>query len=230
MKIALFTVSGAIVNIAMAWGCAAWVDIGATEARGGLTDFTGPQWLIVIYERPGATRIMTRPRWFARDYNPRAKLPGRVPYWSQARKQPDPRERDQLYAPPTFLRLEFATGWPLRSMMWYTNTTDAAWNGGPNDKRPRWSIELPRGPARRRVYLERRSLPLLPIWPGFAINTISYALLLWLIWLITLVPSLLRRYFRQRRGHCTKCGYDLRGTEHEKCPECGKELIARMKP
>ncbi len=24
-----------------------------------------------------------------------------------------------------------------------------------------------------------------------------------------------------RRGHCIKCGYDLRGAEHEVCPECG---------
>ena len=30
-----------------------------------------------------------------------------------------------------------------------------------------------------------------------------------------------RRLIRRKRGLCIKCGYDLRGTEHEVCPECG---------
>ena len=62
-------------------------------------------------------------------------------------------------------------------------------------------------------------LPLQPIWPGFAINTAFYALILWL----PFAPFQLRRYMRIKRGLCIKCGYDLRGTEHEVCPECGEE-------
>jgi len=57
-----------------------------------------------------------------------------------------------------------------------------------------------------------------PIWPGFAINTVFYAAILWLF---ALGPFAARRVIRRKRGHCIKCGYDLRGAEHEVCPECG---------
>ncbi len=63
-----------------------------------------------------------------------------------------------------------------------------------------------------------RVIPLRPIWPGFAINTISYAALLWLLFFGSLTA---RRIIRRKRGHCIKCGYDLRGDFSAGCPECG---------
>ena len=62
------------------------------------------------------------------------------------------------------------------------------------------------------------AFPLLPIWPGFIMNTLFYAAMLWL--LIT-GPFVLRRLIRRKRGHCIKCGYDLRGDFDAGCPECG---------
>ncbi len=61
-------------------------------------------------------------------------------------------------------------------------------------------------------------LPLRPIWPGFAVNTAFYAVILWLL---LRGPFALRRYVRWKRGHCIKCGYDLRGKFDAGCPECG---------
>ncbi len=72
-----------------------------------------------------------------------------------------------------------------------------------------------------------RVLPLRPIWPGFAINTVFYAAILWLFMFGVFTT---RRVIRRKRGHCIKCGYDLRGAEHEVCPECGHEVCARAKP
>ena len=63
-----------------------------------------------------------------------------------------------------------------------------------------------------------RLLPYLPIWPGFTVNTLFYAALLWLV---IPGPFALRRLIRVRRGLCPACGYDLRHGEHEVCPECG---------
>ncbi len=63
-----------------------------------------------------------------------------------------------------------------------------------------------------------RVLPLRPIRPGFAVNTLFYAALLWLV---IPGPFALRRLIRRRRGLCPACGYDLRHGEHEACPECG---------
>jgi len=64
-------------------------------------------------------------------------------------------------------------------------------------------------------------LPYRPLWPGFAINTVFYA---GILWGLLAVPFALRRWRRIRRGLCPKCAYDLRGRppkDAEKCPECG---------
>ena len=61
-------------------------------------------------------------------------------------------------------------------------------------------------------------IPLRPIFPGFAINTVFYGAILWLLMFGVFTA---RRSIRRKRGHCIKCGYDVRGAEHEVCPECG---------
>ena len=60
------------------------------------------------------------------------------------------------------------------------------------------------------------------LWPGFAINTVFYAFILWLLFA---GPFVLRRRRRIRRGLCPKCGYDLRGSKDASaCPECGASV------
>ena len=49
-------------------------------------------------------------------------------------------------------------------------------------------------------------LPLRPIWPGFGVNTILYA---GILWPVILGPFALRRLIRQRRGFCPKCAYPM---------------------
>jgi hypothetical protein len=63
--------------------------------------------------------------------------------------------------------------------------------------------------------------PRQPIWPGFAINTVFYAAVLWVL---CAAPFVLRRWRRIRRGLCPKCGYDLRNRPNDSavCPECGQ--------
>lgn len=61
-----------------------------------------------------------------------------------------------------------------------------------------------------------RRLPLRPIWSGFAINTLFYACL---SWLVLFAPFAVRRHLRGRRGACGRCGYDLANLDA--CPECG---------
>lgn len=73
----------------------------------------------------------------------------------------------------------------------------------------------------------RFALPLLPLWPGFAINTAFYALLLFIAWR---TPGLIRRAVRRRRGRCVRCGYDRSGLDAgEACPECGTGVVAHAR-
>lgn len=68
----------------------------------------------------------------------------------------------------------------------------------------------------------RFALPLLPLWPGFAINTSFYGLLLFIAWR---VPGVVCRTLRRRRGRCAACGYDRGGLHADAaCPECGTRV------
>ena len=66
--------------------------------------------------------------------------------------------------------------------------------------------------------------PTSPIWPSFAINTVFYAVVLWMLFAL---PRAVRRRVRIRRGQCASCGYSLRESVSEKCPECGIAIAAR---
>jgi hypothetical protein len=58
-----------------------------------------------------------------------------------------------------------------------------------------------------------------PRWPGFAINTVFYAGVLWLLFA---APFALRRRRRTKRGLCPKCAYPVGSSEV--CTECGAAL------
>ncbi len=69
-----------------------------------------------------------------------------------------------------------------------------------------------------------RYLPYRPSWPGFALNTLFYATVLWLL---IPGPFALRRFVRVRRGLCPACAYPM--GESAGCSECGKPLPARAR-
>lgn len=69
---------------------------------------------------------------------------------------------------------------------------------------------------------DRAALPFEPLWPGFALNTVFYAVVVWALWSALLA---VRGVIRQRRRRCVRCGYDLRGAVHDACPECGGKVV-----
>lgn len=72
--------------------------------------------------------------------------------------------------------------------------------------------------------LDRFALPLFPLWPGFALNTLAFAAAIALLWH---APLTIRRLRRKRAGHCLACGYDLVGLA--RCPECCR-ACAKTRP
>lgn len=76
----------------------------------------------------------------------------------------------------------------------------------------------------RTVAETQRVIPWRPTWPGFLLDTVLFSAGLWLL---SFGPLIARRIVRRRRGRCPRCNYDLRGTAHGQCPECGARVSKR---
>ena len=85
-----------------------------------------------------------------------------------------------------------------------------------------WAIGF--GEWDQKVYANvAQVLPLRPLWPGFAINTVFYAGVLWLLFA---APFALRRRRRIKRGLCPKCAYPVGASDV--CTECGATVTVRL--
>jgi hypothetical protein len=191
VTVLIFLLLGAIVNIAVAWGCA--LCIHAWEWNWNRQEFDSGEW------------------------------PRSVPItW--------PAERNFLLrsesAPCTHT---YATGGgsvllitqfgvPTRSLEMqgrnWKEPVKETWNHRYRFKMPRWATPGP----------YEAGLPLLPFWPGFAINTLFYAAILWMLFALLRV---LRRWRRIKRGLCPACAYPVGASDL--CTECGKPIPSPLR-
>lgn len=224
----LLLAAGAIINFAAAWLCAAFVNPFAVPANVTSTPHSPTELLVESrLQRFGHTRI-DRARIVAK----RDEITGELSSMSWAgpiNAQSDPVTgtlHTITWASDSAENIsEVRAGWPLRCLAGFNNAevtikSGDIWlnmfrtgSGGYID-----AIELPPfiGAAFGAAW---RGLPLRPIWPGFIINTIFYALLLWLLFAI---PFAVRRMLRRRRGVCERCAYPV-GVSPV-CTECGETV------
>ncbi|MCH8260894.1 MAG: hypothetical protein IIC46_11885 [Planctomycetes bacterium] len=235
-KLVVFLLLGAVVNVAVAWGCALCLPLMPAESslsRFAVTHDEAPFWFVEERQRRGALRYLFSgvPFVFKNPPGTLLILPeekpeeieqfdlGDVPRWSRF---------DLTTAPHTYFQedkyfesFEDARGWPLVALcasgkfhnpevVLYVDSLIVT-SGIVIDDRPPT-------PMNYDDWFDRRVLPLRPIWPGFALNTIFYAVIVWMMWSSTFAA---RRFMARRRGHCIKCGYGLRGEMSAGCPECG---------
>ncbi len=192
-KLVLFLLLGAVVNVAVAWTCAQ-----------GHTDYMNSE------EHPPSLDDL---RW-----------------WNERAPQGFPLQ--PVGAADSYgFGLTFALLWELE---WEVHHTLG-------DNAMRFRAGLPMRSMEQSVWVERSKrlvveqdlariplwwssndvlVPLRPLLLAFAVNSLFYAIVSASV-LASIVA--LRRVIRRRRGRCIKCGYDLRGAEHEVCPECGAQ-------
>jgi hypothetical protein len=200
--------AGAIVNVAVAWGCVVkW------PANDPFADYdyehrelTGVESLAILqFSNPHSMPID-----LAKTYGVSARTFGWTTYWVGF-------EDD--------ITVVVFGGWPAYAVRGCRHTT----------------VDFSPPPARKFARSEYRGvidvsdsdqlrlLPYTPIWPGFAINTVFYAVVLWML---SAVPIALRKRRRIKRGWCPKCAYDLRGRApgSKACPECGIAVAVTTTP
>ena len=108
------------------------------------------------------------------------------------------------------------SGWPVQSLMGQSVSV-----GNPAAHIEGYQFAF-RIPDWLRPYMAKKALvdffPLRPLWPGFAINTLFYAGVLWMLFC---GPFALRRMIRKRRGRCLHCAYPI--GQSPVCTECGAQ-------
>ena len=204
--IAVFLLLGAVVNVAVAWGCEMWAPVPPTPA--GIPIEEGSDWpRRVDAEWPAPQMHETVSSWgltwlltYSPIVPPRALIQGETINYGQ-----------------TILQ----SGWPVRALEYevrlvqrHKSPDETTWiaNAGlvPSDLVP----------SDHRF----RRLPIRPVWPGFAVNTVFHAVT---TWLLICGPFVLRRFLRVRRGLCPKCAYPM--GESSVCTECGGALAKRAR-
>ncbi len=206
--IGIFLLLGAVVNVAVAWGCALWSEYRIAPDR-CLSHLDSPRWIASVCEGPGVTRVSGVPdngEWGPEEMYRDDVLPS----WSRTTDRPP---RDEFNDPSLPWTIELAYGWPARSgvgiirkhvrgaAVWAVTSGIRTADDGSGE------------PVSYRV------LPVRPIWSGFAINTLFYAAILWLL---IPGPVVLRRFLRLRWGLCPNCAYPM--GESSVCTECGRAL------
>ncbi len=205
IKLVVFLLLGAVVNVAVAWGCALWS--AADDWRGSIDRSRSD----ALWKEARTLRI-SQDLWTPRttDASSRWTGPGITETWIGS---------DHLVRrenPPVLINLGNSLsrrvvrrdyGWPARCLH-RTDTLSI------------WDLLNRRNASNASMAQQAwwRDQPRAVTWPGFLINTLVYAVVLWFLWS---TPFATRRLIRKRRGRCVRCGYDLRGAEHDVCPECG---------
>jgi hypothetical protein len=235
--ILFFLATGALLNVAVAWGFAYWVDLAHGSRRWAQAPDPAT-WNFDRLNHWGSMRACLSFEDRFRRPAPPETNPGdsdsaeeHVPRWSRLLDI-----FEEFKATRGGGRFADARGWPLRSMCCHVDFDRNFLSYDALDAAQEVLIEfahfrstdgllLDVRPGARNVAVHLRVLPLRPIWLCFAVNTLFDALILWLL---ILSPFALRRFIRRRRGLCPWCAYPV--GQSGVCTECGKPLPEQSPP
>jgi hypothetical protein len=216
-SIAFIFLSGAALNVVVAWGIALAIDpFTGGSGKIGAVWRDGEYWCVVRIGNFGTLHARSE-RARNLPTQDREEIPGPedlAPPWSGF---VTPRSDYASGTLDTEYRMGEARGWP-QVTLWCETLTPDGYNvtdvsGGirvrgfwyPPD-RPYDSMRFP------------KTLPLRPIWCGAVVNTLFYAAV---VLLMIRAPLVARWCLRRKLRLCPACGYNLRGGSSCGCPECG---------
>ena len=220
-KLGLLVLVGAIINVAVAWGCVhSYRSSGNPRGVPHPANESDRVFLQRHHEKPA--------EWLPNCVDERTSFGMTVKQielfdsaweksWQEIHKQNSVISR--MYTSPLCAVAISSAGLPCRSLQsqFWIHSDDWAVEHNSNQRMGDQRVIV----GTWRIYGKDVGLPLIPIWPGFAINTIFYAAIVWLLFAF---PFALRRRRRIKRGLCPACAYDLRGSPATTCPECGKAV------
>jgi hypothetical protein len=198
-----YAVGGAIINVAVAW-VGTWLQRNSVShsmsesERASLWNVNAPQ----EWPRAGPMFGTKHVSGFT-DYRVIGARPAHV----------SPQFTEVTSYIPRYDLIICDQGWPCRA----TRAMDFVCQDSETSPEMRWQ--------RQGILLtstDSRVFGLKPLWPGFAINTIFYAAILWLLFA---APGFVRRRLRVRRGQCPACAYPVGASDV--CTECGAQLKSR---
>jgi hypothetical protein len=203
LMVLLLLTGGAIINVAVAWAFALWEpyqSTNPTDVKSKAPD---------IFAAHGIQISADDDFYAVQGHGPGLTITSAII------------ESDQ----PSRILMLTEAGWPQRSLSGVFEMATAM--GSAPVTSFHHAIELsPRIRARNPEMPQLAYvLPLRPKWPGFAVNTIFYAAILWLLFV---APGFARRRIRARRGLCPACAYPI-GT-NPLCTECGKPIAPLRVP
>jgi hypothetical protein len=223
VKAMLLLVGGAVVNVAVAWlGNLEWLRTplsrSAQFTKGGLFTPSG-EWLGFV-QADGL--LVTELSWSAGLPDPkldqvRQRRLRSAPTWSIVPSLSGYQAPGIEGHSSHLEHKEMASGFPTAGMHWCCQLS------GGNFTPMTPAIRLDPASRRARFGLAPRILPLRLIWPGFAINTVFYAAILWMLFA---APFSIRRWRRIKRGLCPACAYPVGASDV--CTECGKPVKRAM--
>ena len=196
--ITIFLLLGVVTNVAVAWGCALWLPMDN---------------IVSLFENQARQRIppdvtVRSDLFFFNGLE--IKSPGRSILMLAASEVGS---RGQGSAVPLYVELH--AGWPTMSLDGTSKMTETGTHFPFLFYLPEWLWER----------VEWFVLPLRPQWPGFAINTMLYG---GVPWLLVCGPFELRRFRRRKRGLCVYCAYPI--GRSDVCTECGRVIVRQRRP
>ena len=209
-KLVVFVFLGAIVNVAVAWGFA-WP---ASDQLGSRSisvriflDHVATEVEVDHLVNLGWPRRTDTAFFIHKVIKSQETDPGFAQQYYYETSERSPRHSEGIHAQIIeAFAVHVQSGWPLLCLEGDVWLPTSSYNSG-------WTQD----PSGMVNIGDNHLLPTRIVQPGFFINTIFYAAILWAL---TFGALTARRMIRRKRGHCIKCGYDLRETS-EGCPECG---------